>query len=65
MEWELGEVCDCETNTKNECMIEQEKRKGIEGQKNGLWANPRLNQVDEDGKGWNGSGRIIFKEIGG
>ena len=36
MEWELERVCDCVTNTKNECGIEWEKRKGIEGQKNGL-----------------------------
>ena len=31
---------------------------------NGLWANPRLNRVDKDGEDWNGSGRIVFKEIG-
>ena len=50
---------------KNECGIEWEKWIGIEGKKNGLWANPRLNRVDMGGKGWNGSGRIIFMEIGG
>ena len=49
---------------KNECGIEWEKWIGIEGWKNGLWVKPRLNRVDEDGEGWNGSGRIIFKKIG-
>ena len=55
-------LCD---KYKNECGIEWEKWIGIEGWKNGLWVKPRLNRVDEDGEGWNGSSRIIFKEIGG